>query len=182
MEALSSNPKSFDLALDTFETFAREIFSGKDEIRKLKLSQKLKNLLNLNDIEKSTELMQNLEVNAPRKAELPDEIWLKIIQNLPTKDLFANFALSCKKFYNLSQDSSAVKYLHVKNINTWKKYCRVKYIITNSRVLVQFEIIQGSGDFDNALICQAFAFNPRLRNLRIKIKLLTSETINTIIK
>ena len=45
----------------------------------------------------STELMQNLEVNASRKVELPDEIWLKIIQNLPTKDLFANFALSCKK-------------------------------------------------------------------------------------
>ena len=28
--------------------------------------------------------MQNLEVNASRKVELPDEIWLKIIQNLPT--------------------------------------------------------------------------------------------------
>ena len=104
MEALFLNPKSFELALDTIETFAKEIFSGKDEIQKLKLSQRLKNLLKLNNLEKSTELMQNLEVNASRKVELPDEIWLKIIQNLPTKDLFANFALSCKKFHNLSQE------------------------------------------------------------------------------
>ena len=182
MEAMFLNPESFDLALDTIETFAKEIFSGKDEIQKLKLSQRLKNLLHLNDIEKSTELMQNLEVNAPRKVELPDEIWLKMIQNLPTKDLFANFSLSCKKFHNLSQDSSAVKYLHVKNINTWTKYCSVSYIIAKSRGLVQFRIIQGGGDFDNALICQALEFNPRLRNLSIKTKILNPETINTIIK
>ena len=76
MEALFLNPKYFDSALDIIEAFAKEIFSGKDEIQKLKLSERLKNLLNLNDLEKSTELMQNLEVNASRKVELPDEIWL----------------------------------------------------------------------------------------------------------
>ena len=179
MESLFLNPKSFDLALDSIETFAKEIFSGKDQIQKLKLLERLKNLLNLNDLEKSTELEQNPEVNASRKVELPDEIWLKIIQYLSTKDLFANFALSCKKFHNLSLDKSAVKYLQVENINNWSRFENVNKVIIKSKAVIKLRIMQ-CGDFGNALICKVFEFNPRLKNLEIKIKKLTAETVNTI--
>ena len=75
MEALLLNLKHFDLALDIIETFAKEIFSGKDDIQKLKLSERLKNLLLLNNPEKISNYVQNSEVNAnaARKAKLPNE-------------------------------------------------------------------------------------------------------------
>ena len=174
MEAFFLNPKYFDFTLDMIETFVKEIFSGKDEIQKLKLSERLKNLLNINDPE-------NLEVNLSEKMKLPDEIWLKIIQYLPTKDLFGNMALSCKKFHNLFQDSRAIKFLQVKYIDTLTKYGNVKNVIATSKAIVQLTIDQ-SGDFDNDLICQAFESNPRLRSLRIKTKNLKAETINIIAK
>ena len=170
-----------DFSLDIIETLAKDIFSGKDEIQKLKLSERLKNLLNLNVPEKSLNPVQGVEVSSVRNVALPDEIWLKIIQYLPTKHVFGKLALTCKKFHNLSQDSNAIKYLQVKTINTWSKYENVNAIITSSKVLVQLTIIQ-SGDFDNELICQAFESNPRLRALRIKTKTLNTETINTIAK
>ena len=180
MEALFLNPKYFDSALDIIEDFAKEIFSGKDEIQKFKLSERFKSLLNINAPEKRCNPAKNLE-NSSRQVELPDEMWLKIIQYLPTKDLFGNFALSCKRFYDFSQDSSAIKHLQVKAINTWSKYESVNKIITASKALVQFTIIK-SEDFVNELICQVFAYNPRLRILIINTKALNVETINTIAK
>ena len=184
MEALLLNLKHFDLALDIIETFAKEIFSGKDDIQKLKLSERLKNLLLLNNPEKISNYVQNSEVNAnaARKVKLPNEVWLKIIQYLPTQDLFGNFALSCKKFHDLSQDSSAIKYLQVKTIITWPKYENVKKIIAASKSLVEFTFNQGGRAFDNELICQALESNPSLRSLRIKTKCLNMDTINTIAK
>ena len=103
-----------DFSLDIIETLAKDIFSGKDEIQKLKLSERLKNLLNLNVPEKSLNPVQDVEVSSVRNVALPDEIWLKIIQYLPTKHVFGKLALTCKKFHNLSQDSNAIKYLQVK--------------------------------------------------------------------
>ena len=88
MEALFLNPKFFDSSLDIIETFAKEIFSGKDELQKLKLSERLKNLLNLNSLQRIfTPEVQDMEVDSSRNVELPNELWLKIIQNLPGRDV-----------------------------------------------------------------------------------------------
>ena len=114
--------------------------------------------------------------------ELPDEIWLKIIQNLPTKDLFKNFALSCKKFHNFSEDPFAIKHFQVKNINTLPKFENVKKIIAASKALVGFRIIQQDWNFVDELICFTFVSNPRLKNLKIETKTLKAKTINTIVK
>ena len=181
MEALFLNPGKFDLALGIIETFVKEIFHGEDQIQKLKLSEKLQNLLDLNYPGKSCNSVQNLEVNSTRQVELPDELWLKIIQYMSADDVFGNFALSCKKFQNLSQDPSAIKYLQVKTINTWSKYESVNKVITRSKALVKFTINKG-GIFDNELICQAFESNPSLRTISIKTKSLKHETIDTIAK
>ena len=181
MEALFLDPKYFDSALDIIEAFAKEIFSGNNEIQKFKLSERLKCLLNINAPEKSCNPLQTLEVKSSTQAELPDEIWLKIIQYLPTKDLFENFALSCKKLHNLSQDSKAIKSLLLNNINTWSKYESVTKVISKSKGLVQLISIQ-SEDFVNELICQTFVSNPNLRTLNINTKALNIETIITIAK
>ena len=122
-----------------------------------------------------------MEVKSSRKVELPDETWLKIIQYLPTKDVFGNMALSCKKLHNLSQDSRAIKYFQVKTIDTMSKYENVNKVIAKSKGLVQLRITRG-GNFDNELICQVFESSPRLRTLGIKTKTLNVGTINTIAK
>ena len=122
----------------------------------------------------------------------PDEIWLKIIQYLPTKDVFRNFALTCKRFNNLTQDSSAVKYLQLSAIDTWQKFEKVSQLISKSKSLVEFKIDKGwyfyfditwltKWKSTNRLICQAFRSNPRLKSLKIKSKKLDSETFDTIV-
>ena len=181
MESLFLNPKNFDSVLNIIENFAKEIFSGNDENQKFKLSKKLQNLLDLNHLEKRINSVQNLDINSSGNAGLPDEIWLKIIQYLPTKAVFGNFALTCKKLNNLTQDSSAIKYLKVETINTWPEYESVSKIISNSKALVELKILK-CGDFDNELICHALESNPKLRSLSINSKELNEKVINAIIK
>ena len=152
----------------------------------------------MNPIHKETNLQQHPLYDS---TGFPNEIWLKVIQYLPTKDVFRNFALICKRFNNLTQDSSAVKYLEVNAIKTWPKYESVCKIISKSKSLIEFKIIKSGdfenklitklkslvglkihkpNDFDNALICQALRFHPRLKILKIRIKQLDSEAFNTI--
>ena len=182
MESLFLNPKNFDSVLNIIENFAKEIFSGNDEHQKSKLSKKLQNLLDLNHQEKSINSVQNLDIRFSKNAWLPDEIWLKIIQYLPTNDTFGNFALTCKKLNNLTQDSRAIKYLRIKNsINTWPKYESISKIIANSKALIELKILK-DGDFASKLICQAFESNPKLKSLSIKSKDLKIEAIDAIIK
>ena len=113
--------------------------------------------------------------------DLPDEIWLKIIQYLPTKDIFGSFALVHKKFDNLTRDSSAVKYLQLRAIDTWSKFESVSKVIAKSKSLIKLKI-DLSCDFDNELICQTFRSNPRLKALTINSTFLNIETFNIIVK
>ena len=153
----------------------------------------------MNPINKETHLEQNSILDS---SGFPDEIWLKIIQYLPTKDVFRNFALICKRFNNLTQDSSAVKYLQLTAIDTWQKFENVSKLISITKYLVELKINKGwdfyfdnkcltklrslvgfdshkAGDIE--LICQAFRSNPRLKSLKIKSKKLDSETFDTIV-
>ena len=65
--------------------------------------------------------------------QLPEEIWLKIMNYLKTQDLFQNFALLNKYFHGLSQDSRAVKSLLLKNINDKTKYQNAVKVIKRSK-------------------------------------------------
>ena len=61
-----------------------------------------------------------IEIIKQRKLEgqkLPNELWLKIMNYLKTKELFTNVALVCKNFYNLAKD---VEYLELKDISELK--------------------------------------------------------------
>ena len=58
------------------------------------------------------------ELSHSKKAKfeqkLPNELWLKIINYLPTKDVFGNLALVNKHFRNMTFDPSSIKYLQIK--------------------------------------------------------------------
>ena len=72
--------------------------------------------------------------------QLPEEIWLKVMNYLKTRDLFQNFALVNKYFHGLSQDSRAVKSLLLKNINDKTKYQNVVKVIKRSKHLKEVRI------------------------------------------
>ena len=63
----------------------------------------------------STSENEGSELRAKRSVHLPNEIWLKIINYLKTKDIFGSFALINKYFNQLTPDISVIKYLQVKN-------------------------------------------------------------------
>ena len=71
----------------------------------------------------------------PSQEVLPDEIWLKIMSFLKTKDLFKNFAQACKSFHRLSLDSSALKYLKLKDIKNDSQYEEIKKLLARSHFL-----------------------------------------------
>lgn len=71
---------------------------------------------------------------------LPNELWFKIMNYLPTKDLFGTFALVNKKFYTLSLDPNAVKYLQLDDIVTHYEFEDVKGIVRRYKHIVELSI------------------------------------------
>ena len=51
--------------------------------------------------------------------QFPNEIWLKVIGYMKIRDVFGSFALSCKRFNNLTKDLRAIK---LKQIETWENF------------------------------------------------------------
>ena len=70
--------------------------------------------------------------------DVPNEIWTKIMNYLPTKDIFNRFGLVNKRFQSLI---SGIKYLQVKNIYGDKFNTDiVKEILKNSKALIGLEM------------------------------------------
>ena len=90
-------------------------------------------------IEKKTKLDKEL-----REVVLPDEIWLRIMCHLNTKDLLITFGLVCKRFRCLSLDSKVfkvmVKYLELKNINDEVKFRGAMAVIKKAENLTGIRI------------------------------------------
>ena len=63
-------------------------------------------------------MKKNFKMDLPKNIQLPNEIWLKIMNYLKTKDVFGNFALVCKSFNNLTMDHGAIKHIHISNFKT----------------------------------------------------------------
>ena len=180
MEALLTNSRSFDFALDILETFVKEIFSGRNENQKFKLCQKLQNLLSFHDPDKKIKHSQDLKVNSSREVNLPDEIWLKIIQFLPTKEVFGSFALSCKRFHDLTQDPKAVKYLQLNKIDNDFKFENAMKVVEKSNGIVELKINKVLGHFADELIILALKSSPQLKSLKSDTGILSSKAIQVI--
>ena len=150
----------------------------------VELFQRLRNLPKFSVPEESSKPEQDLELNSLRKVDFPDEIWLKIIQNLPTEDMFGSFAIACKKFHNLTQDSMAVKFLQLKRIDNGLMLINVREAIKRQKGIVELMINKGIGNYMyvNELICHVLRYSPNLKSLKIKTKELSAGTIEMILK
>ena len=106
----------------------------------VKLFQRLQNLPKSIVTEQSSNSEQNFELKSSRKVDFPDEIWLKIIQYLSTEVMFGSFALTCKKFNYLTQDSMAVKYLQFEKIDSVVMFVNALKAMKRSKGIVELKM------------------------------------------
>ena len=159
-----------------FQSFAHEVHTGNDENLKLKLQNYLLKLANLYENSRTNKkrpfenetngsLRKKVKIDTNKAPNLPQEIWLKIMNYLKTNDLFLNFGMVCKFLNGLTLDSRAVKYLDVNDIDDKTKYNQVSKVIKRSKFLIKIKI-ESSKSYWKQLICQALK-SARLKTLKI---------------
>ena len=121
------------MVVETNEERCNEVLSQKNDQR---ASLKTKRSM------KDSKLRKKAKLNPikGKNTALPNELWFKIMNYLPTKDLFGTFALVNKKFYTLSLDPNAVKYLQLDDIVTHYEFEDVKGIVRRYKHIVELSI------------------------------------------
>ena len=168
-----------DLVIEALDKMIKKVSNGNNEIHKTKLLTKMldfaKVLVQKPPLEKKTIDLpsedsvpsKKIKLDSERKVELPNEIWLKIMSYLKTKDLLKNFNLVCKHFKNLTLDSSAMKYLDVvKDLNDKEDYQNVVKVIKRSTCLKSIGIHQNY-KYVTLLISHALKSNPNLKSIKL---------------
>ena len=121
-------------------------------------------LKNPESFEKSSILRENPHVAKKQKLDqtkipqMPDEIWLKILNLMESQDIFANFALVCKRFHNLTLDSRAVKTINLIEIKTLEQYESARKVLKQSKNLYKVKI-RNCPKYYNTFITEAFTSN-----------------------
>ena len=185
MNVTSSNLTLQDLEIagKKLHEFALEVFAGNDESLKVKLLEGMKNLTKLQStvaIKRPIEVVDlDSEASEAKRiklktVELPNEIWMKILNYLEPKVLFKNLALMNKHFRNLTLDPSAIKFLQVEdNAYNTKKKSKILFknwmiVIKRSKALVELKIKANRKDLDwNRLIKETLKSNPCLKSLNV---------------
>ena len=83
---------------------------------------------------------------------------------MTSNDIFANFALVCKHFKNLTLDSKAIKCLDLFRITNAKKYKSAMKVLERSKNLYGLKI-GGSMNYYNRLLEPSLKLNPNLKSL-----------------
>ena len=167
--------KDFDNVINFIEEFSESVMFQNDEKRKTKfcnLFQKISKHIEVQKAQKSVDFMKEEPKSKKeiimkfQKPNLPDEIWIKILNFLSCKDIFLNLALVSKHFYNLTLDSRAVKTIHLKEIKTAEKYENAMEVLKRSKNLYEVYILN-SLKYCNNFIVQTFKSSPNLKSLAI---------------
>ena len=75
------------------------------------------------------------KIDSARRIELPNEIWLKIINFMKTKDLFLNFSLVCKYFNSLAKNFKTLEHLEIPRISHKTQYATILKHLKESKRL-----------------------------------------------
>ena len=168
----------FDKILRYFETTIENILFDDNKKRVSKLSQTLKKIKTLCHLAKASKYSRDSEVqiNEPRtkkakmeKLDLPNEIWLKIINQMNTKDVFQNFSLVCKRFHNLATDASALNFMTIKNTSqmTVETMENVKKVLQRSKQLKELELKEDRRFDPYTILRISFESCPQLKALNL---------------
>ena len=163
----------FESSLNSIGNFIQAVLSGQDEIKKTKLVEQLNQFLEMASPSVSAKKISNYsKIPYDRKIKLvtgkidiPNELWTKIMNYLPTNEVFKNLRLVCKRFDSLT---SGIKYLNGK-ITDAKMSDIVLKIVKNSRTIIalDFEIVKNWYKFEKNFINEAINSCQRLKSLKI---------------
>ena len=163
----------FESSLNSIGNFVQAVLSGQDENKKTKLVEQLNQFLEMASPSVSAKKIFNYsKIPYDKKIKLvtgrmdvPNELWTKVMNYLPTHEIFKNFRLVCKRFDSLT---SGIKYLNGK-ITDAKMSDIVLKIVKNSRTIIalDFEIVKNWHKFEKNFINEAINSCQRLKSLKI---------------
>ena len=156
--------ENFDFVVNNFEKFINEVFSGNDETQKTKLIKKFEEFNTVGT------LYRNSKTRLPQNTQLPNEIWMKIMNHLTTKDIFGNFALVCKRFNGLTMDSGTIKFIRLSNFKTngdTSKMEKALKVLKRCHFLKSLSFDECCTSYVNTFAIQVFQSCPRLKSLKI---------------
>ena len=137
MELLTSIHKSSK----TLQTFTEMLFE-EPKIKDQKIS-----------LETSKQVPEKkLKLSPSPLMNLPNEIWMKILNHLPTYDILKNFNLTCKQFHSLATSPGAIKSLLLKleNAKDSFQYQEIVKVLKRSKTLNKV-VINSSGPINRIL-------------------------------
>ena len=105
--------------------------------------------------------------------KLPDEIWLKIIKNLPIKDMLGKFALVSKRFNDLTKDAALFRNFHLNSLSCQNLVHLVpayRQVLKKSNELMINLTIEHSMFGMGEAIFEVLKSNKSLKSLKIKEK------------
>ena len=171
------NLKLIDSTMDYLENFVQDVLEGGNENQKNHLMKRLQKFINVHNFGKrplDSEETESHQVNKKLKrsnVKLPNEIWIKIMNFLSTKDLFGkdlfgNFSLTCKLFHNLTIAPNAFERLYFENITDAYKFQKAVKILKRSKTLNDLSIIC-SDNFVNELLRESLKSSNKLKTIYI---------------
>ena len=103
-----------------------------------------------------------------QKVEVPNELWMKIMNFLPTKDIFTSFALVNKHFHDLTMSPSSIKYLQIKDIENDFDFDKVIEVVNRSKGLKELSILE-CPEYWYRFVFRAMQASIRLNSLKISM-------------
>ena len=135
----------FEASLNSIGNFVQAVVSSSDEKKKTKLVETLKQFLEMaasKVVAKKRFKNSDLSVTDKKikhdsgRMDIPNEIWTKIMNYLPSNSIFKNFRLVCKRFHGLT---SGIKRLHAQIIDSNLSDVVLK-IVKNSRAIIAIDL------------------------------------------
>ena len=167
--SFTMNQDNFQVCIENFKKFVNKVFSGGNPNQKAILLKECQNVVKIAQESKKSnmEAVEFFPDEEMIKTELPNEIWLKIIGFLETKDVFGNFALVCKRFNSLILQPTAIKRFAIdfKNIDqdNWPKLIA---LLNNYKTMTELSMKEAC--FSNVItwIPKVLRSNPCLKSLK----------------
>ena len=174
----------FAMFMKWFEVLAEDTIFERNTYRRNILTETIERISSLQQIQKKNESKTDEKSstlsNAKRirmeetskNVELPDEVLLKILNYMETKDVFGSFALVCKRFNNLTKDPNAIRFLHVGEVTKDEHLDKIVEVIQRSKKLHEFKMkisYRREGFYEEKVIQSVLS--PELNVKMLKIQL-----------
>ena len=170
-----NDPKAFKSSrdlVDDFENLVQQVFTRADANGKANFLHEFENFkttcrkVPIVDLENG---FSSKKLKLEKEVQMPNEIWMKIMTYLPSKDFFGSFALVNTHFHRLTLDPSTLKYLQIGDIkHDFHLKCLMK-VVERSKKLKEVEVVAGkkSVEYWNIIVSKTLEINENLESLKI---------------